>query len=205
MNQHVMVHLQGIVPLIVNRYSGEQLPEPKPKTKTQGWLDSQHRKKWIAAAWFTPFEKENTADKTGMFAIPPVMIECALFQAAAGFRKRKEFKMSVMCADLEIPILVNSGNGKYAPVKGQLGDFYAEKGPFVDLRGCPNARKQMVEQCRPIFRDWAIEFNLVFDDQAVDAKDVKQACSTMILGSFRPRYGRSELKDFQVLKVAKAA
>ena len=205
MNQNVTVRIQGVSPLIINRYPGEQLPPPKPKTKTEAWIKDQRFTKWITAAWYTPFEEPNTADKVGVFAVPPIMIEGALFKAAAAFRKQQSFKMAVMCSDLDIPILVNRGNGKYTALEGRLGDFYAEQGPFVDLRGCPNARGQMVEQCRPIFRDWAIEFGLVFDDQAVNSDEVKKACTGMILGSFRPRYGRSSLEAFKVLKVAKAA
>lgn len=193
MNQNVVVRVESIVPLIINRYPGEQLPVPKPKVKTMAWIENQRKQKWTNAAWF----------ENGMFIIPPIMIEGAIFKAARAFRKGNDFKMSVMCADLSIPLLVNRGNGKYTPVKGDLEDFYIPE--FIDIRGCPNAKGQMVEQCRPIFRDWALEFTMTFDDQLVNSKEVQAACEGMILGSFRPRFGRSMLKKFQVLKIAKAA
>jgi hypothetical protein len=193
MNQNVVVQKVGISPLLINRYRGEQLPRPKPKVKTEAWIESERKRKWIDAAHF----------EDGMFALPPIMIEGAVYKAAAAFRKGKDFKMAVMCADLSVPILVNRGNGKYLPLKGEVEDFYVPE--FIDLRGCPNKAGQMVEQCRPIFRDWSVEFTLQYDDSLVDAKEIRQACEGMILGSFRPRFGRCSLKEFQVMKVSKVA
>ncbi len=101
-----------------------------------------------------------------------------------------------------MPLLVNRGHG-YKPVAGELADFYIPE--FVYIRGVPNDRGQMAEQTRPVFQDWSIEFTVKFDEQIVNEKDVKMACENMVLGSFRPRFGRVTLQQFGTPVKAKSA
>jgi len=189
----VEVTLKSVVPLLMNRYGGEKPPEAKPRKKTQEWIEQARKAKWMEAAHF----------ENGQFIVTPDMIEGALFKAAARFRKKQDFKMAVMCVDLGTPLLVNRGDGRYAPVAGELEDFYIPE--FIDIRGVPNASGQMVEQCRPIFRDWRVKFSLRFDEMIVNESEVKTACETMMLGSFLPRFGRSSLEEFKTNAKAKAA
>jgi hypothetical protein len=129
------------------------------------------------------------------FHLPGDMIEGALFKAAAAFRKQTDFKLSVMVVESFVPLLVDRGKGPH-PLEGELEKYYMPE--FIDIRGVMNRAGQMVEQCRPIFRTWAAEFTVRYDEMAVNTEDVKRALAGMILGSFRPRFGRVAVEKFQV-------
>lgn len=179
-------------PLLMNRYPGEKPTPEKPRKKTEQWLEDQRRNRWMESAHFAQ----------GMFHIPPEMIEGAMYAAAAAFRKKTDFKKSVTVLDVFVPLLVSLGDG-YKPLEGELKDFY--KPEFIYIRGVPNDRGQMAEQCRPIFQNWLIEFTVRFDEQVVNEKDVRASCEAMVLGSFRPRFGRVALKHFGAVTKAKSA
>jgi len=54
-----------------------------------------------------------------------------------------------------------------------------------------------VLRCRPIFREWEIDFTVLFDERAIQREDLDMVvgdAGTMIgLGDYRPRFGRFEL------------
>lgn len=57
-----------------------------------------------------------------------------------------------------------------------------------------------IMKVRPIFRNWALEFTIEFDDKVTSKSQMKQfletACRYKGLGPWRPRYGKSEVKKF---------
>ncbi len=187
-----VVVITSKAPLLMNRYPGEKATGEKPRKKTEQYLEDQRKKRWMEAAHFAQ----------GMFHVPPEMIEGALYAAAASFRKKTDFKKAVTVIDLFVPLLVNTGKG-YQPLKGELEDFY--RAEHIYIRGVPNDRGQMAEQCRPIFQDWSCEFTVRYDEQLVDEKSVRAACDLMILGSFRPRFGRVTVKHFGAIVKTKTA
>ena len=65
--------------------------------------------------------------------------------------------------------------------------------PFVDIRPVTVARSK-VDRCRPIFRDWLIEAEMVVDPQVLDPGQFREitalAGEVAGLGDFRQIYGR---------------
>jgi len=183
----VKVRISGVTPLLMNRFPGILPTERRPTTVTQQWIDEDHKKKWLRAAHFA----------NGTFHLPPEMLEGALYAAGTKMRKKDAFKRSVMVVEDFVKLLVGVGGKPPAPLTGELEDYYTPE--YIDIRGVPTRTGPTVEQCRPIFRNWAVEFTYRYDGLSVNAGDIRKAMDNMYLGSFRPRFGRLRVEKFQEL------
>lgn len=77
------------------------------------------------------------------------------------------------------------------------GDHYVPE--HIDIRGVVIG-KVRVDRCRPIFRDWGVEFTVVYDTDRVEYNHVYEALTEagayIGLLDFRPRYGRFRVTAF---------
>lgn len=74
-------------------------------------------------------------------------------------------------------------------------ELFADKA-FVDVRGVKVGTAKVM-RCRPIFKDWAMTFTVLFDESSIQAEEVERClidsgrmCG---LGDYRPRFGRFEV------------
>ena len=173
--KQLKVTLTGISPLLMHRYLGEQPSAEKcPRgKKTQDWIDKQRQKQWLEAAYWI--------EGVG-FHVPPENIEAMLASGAKSIRMGTDFKKYVAFVEDVIPLLVS---GKRA--NGSLESWY--KPEHIDLRGVV-IQKARVDRCRPIFRDWSVEFTVAYDETNITAEQVRKSLEGQSLGDFRPRFGR---------------
>lgn len=188
MLQEIEIAIRGIAPLLMSRYIGEQLPMEKPKKKTQQWIDDTHLNDWMERAYF---------DAERGFHIPPEMVEGMLYKGATKQRNGQLFKEAVAVVEDYIPLIVYSGpdddRGKI--LKGKLQDYYRRE--HIDLRGVV-IKRMRIDRCRPIFRNWGLQFTVRFENELVEVADVKAALGRACLGDFRPRFGRFRVTEFAV-------
>jgi hypothetical protein len=73
--------------------------------------------------------------------------------------------------------------------------LFADK-RFVDIRSVKVGTSK-VARCRPIFKTWALEFNVAYDESAIQKSEldmcVRSAGLMVGLGDYRPRFGRFEV------------
>jgi len=67
---------------------------------------------------------------------------------------------------------------------------------FVDVRSVVVQGKRVM-RCRPIFREWEVEFTATYDPSVVDRESLIRFCETagrvIGLSTYRPRFGRFEV------------
>jgi hypothetical protein len=176
----ISIEIQGISPLLMNRYGGEKPSEPKPPRgkKTQDWIDKKHHQQWTEAAHWV--------DGKG-FHIPPEALEAMLSCGARKIRMGQDFKQCVSIVEDFVPLLVWDGSEKYRPANGTLESYYRRE--HIGLRGVVIG-KARVDRCRPVFKDWSLKFNVSFDESIVTEENIKTALERQQVGDFRPRFGR---------------
>lgn len=73
-----------------------------------------------------------------------------------------------------------------------------EGSEFVDIRSVV-IKGSRTMRCRPIFRDWELEFSASFDDEVINKDDLIAIAvlggQRVGLSTFRPRYGRYEVVE----------
>lgn len=71
---------------------------------------------------------------------------------------------------------------------------------FVDMRSVKVGTSKVM-RCRPMFRDWALEFTVLYEEQAIQRDDLVRVVGDtgrMVgLGDYRPRFGRFEVVTVQ--------
>lgn len=105
--------------------------------------------------------------------------------AAKMSRRGQDVKRAFMILDDRVPLLYD---GPRTPE-----GLYADAERFVDMRSVVIQQKRTM-RCRPIFRDWAVEFEAAFDPEVLNRTDVTgfaEVAGRMIgLSTYRPRFGR---------------
>lgn len=84
------------------------------------------------------------------------------------------------------------------PDAGATPDQLQAMRKYVDMRTIKNGPTSgRVVRTRPIFRDWGLQFTVLYDERAIQRDDLEHAVAdggSMIgLGDYRPRFGRFEL------------
>ena len=181
--KHFQIEIEGKVPLLMHRYCGEQpSAEKAPRgKKTQEHIDANRIKDWTQSAYYQ--------DGRG-FHIPPENIEAALAAGATKFRMGKDFKGAVAVEDDFIPLLIPNGGGAYSPATKPLKNYYVPD--HIDIRGVV-IQKARIDRCRPIFRQWALQFTVVTED-TISLKQIEDSLANCQIGDFRPRFGRFTVK-----------
>jgi len=117
--------------------------------------------------------------------IPGQNMDATLQEAAKLQKLGKRFKQAVMVLENEIPL-------QYEGPRDPEGLFAAG---FVDVRGVKVATAKLM-RCRPKFREWGAEFTVAFNEDLLNAEEVKKAIADagalIGLGDYRPRFGKFE-------------
>lgn len=122
--------------------------------------------------------------------IGPYMPGQNLFRSLIGgarlIKAGKKIERGVVIADFQLP-LVYSGP---RDVEGLWGNGESE---YVDIRPV-TVQRNKVDRCRPIFRDWLVEADVVIDPKAIEYDEfvevARLAGEMEGLGDFRTMYGR---------------
>jgi hypothetical protein len=125
-------------------------------------------------------------EQVGPF-VPAAMLRRSLVGGARLIRAGKSIERGVVVTDYLLPLIYDGPRD----VEGLWGG--GPGSPFVDIRPVTIAR-QKVDRCRPVFRTWVIEAELVADPQVIDFEKVcevaRLAGEMEGMGDFREMYGR---------------
>ncbi len=120
-------------------------------------------------------------------------VEAVIREGGKQFKNGLKVQAGVMTQDDKIPLI-------YPKQKQSIAKLYADHS-HVDYQPVKRPGGIMVPYCRPKFNSWELEFTLVINDSIITVDQLKRAIEKGGLlkgiGSFRPRYGRFELTEFQ--------
>ena len=118
--------------------------------------------------------------------MPAMNIEATLRDGAKTFKKGKDITRGLQVTDMVVPVAYKGPRD----IDGLWGGGDSE---FV-YRTSVVVQRNRVQRTRPIFRNWALEVNGVFDENIFDEDVLNTICETagMMsgLGDYRPRYGK---------------
>jgi hypothetical protein len=116
-----------------------------------------------------------------------VPVDWILAMALAGAKKSKDgpkVKSGVFEVTPEFPLAYEG--------KRELGKLF-DDGRFVDYRGV-GVNGKRVMRCRPRFPNWELKIELDYDENVLDARELRQfvavAGQLIGIGDYRPRFGR---------------
>jgi hypothetical protein len=123
--------------------------------------------------------------------IPSEVIESCLVEGAKKAKLGKAFKAAVSV--MEDSLL--DYNGPKTPEA-----LWAEAETFADVRGVRVGGSRIM-RTRPIFRQWALAFTVTWDDEQINAeqlrKAVEDAGAQVGLCDYRPKFGRFQLESME--------
>jgi hypothetical protein len=115
------------------------------------------------------------------------MLRRSLVGGARLIRAGKTIERGVVITDYLVPLLYDGPRD----IEGLWGG--GPGSPFVDIRPATVAR-QKIDRCRPIFRTWLLEADLVADPQVIEygalCEVARLAGEMEGIGDFREMYGR---------------
>lgn len=118
--------------------------------------------------------------------MPAMNIEAALRDGAKTFKKGKDVSRGLQITDMVAPIAYKGPRD----IEGLWGNGESE---FVH-RTSVVVQRNRVQRTRPVFNNWAIEVEGVFDENIFDEDMLNTICETagMMsgLGDYRPRFGK---------------
>lgn len=186
MLQEITFGIRGIAPLLMHNGQmanplnefAKALKEVSGKRKK---TDEDHaemsRIEWHASLY-------TNAD--GVLILPAHILEAAIHEGAKKQKLGKQFKSAVF---VENDSKLDIGIDKKA------ADLWGNQ-QYVDVRGVKVAQARIM-RTRPIFPRWSCTFTVTFDDEQVNASDVKRAVndtgSIVGLCDYRPKFGRFEV------------
>lgn len=148
------------------------------RKKTDADHEAIARSEWLGSLYHR--------DDIGPF-IPGQNLDASLQEAAKLQKLGKKFKQAVMVVDNEVPL-------QYKGPRDPEGLFAAG---FLDVRGVRVSMAKLM-RCRPKFNDWAAEFTIAFNEDVVNAEEVRKALADagalVGLCDYRPRYGKFEVE-----------
>lgn len=185
--QTLHFRIRGIAPLLMHN---GQLANPlnpivksikeltnKGKKKTDDDLKRIMRLEWEGGMYFD--------EKVGPY-IPGINIEACIRAGATFQRKGMDVVRGLMVLDDKVKL----------EYKGPRDPEKMYESGFVDVRGV-RVNNSTTMRCRPLFSDWACEFDVSIDEEILNAKEIGGFVSTAGrlsgLCDFTPRFGRFEL------------
>lgn len=178
--------LKGVTPLIMHN---ARLADPldtivrqmKPlsakRSKTEEDLLEMARLEFVGGLYFD-------ADLGPV--MPAMNIEATLRDGAKTFKKGKDITRGLQVTDMVVPVAYKGPRDIDGLWSGGDSEFVYRTSVVV--------QRNRVQRTRPIFRNWALEVNGVFDENIFDEDVLNTICETagMMsgLGDYRPRYGK---------------
>lgn len=176
--------ITGTAPLLMQ---AETLANPlSPVTKAHKAVAGKRKKSEEDYEWL--LESEWTAsmyfdDAIGPY-IPALNIEGCIAEAGKIHRLGKTIKQAVQ-------VLGDKHKLEYDGPR-KLDKIW-QTGAHADVRGV-NVGGKKVMRCRPIFRSWSTEFEVLVMEDVLDRSDlvrvVEEAGRRIGIGTYRPRFGR---------------
>jgi hypothetical protein len=128
----------------------------------------------------------------------PYMPGQNLFRSLIGgarlIKAGKKIERGVVIADFMLPLIYQGPRD----VEGLWGGGESE---FVDIRPV-TVQRNKVDRCRPIFRDWLVEADVIVDPKAIEYDEFREvarlAGEMEGLGDFRTMYGRFAVEVSEV-------
>ena len=183
--RQMKVKIKGLSPLLMH---SDRFANPLDKaTKAHKELTGKRKKtdadheaiaksEWMGSLYYD--------EKLGPY-IPGQNLDATLQEAAKLQKLGKKFKQAVMVVENEVPLQYK---GPRTP------DALFDAG-FVDVRGVKVAMAKLM-RCRPKFNEWAAEFTVAFNEDVLNAEEVKKAIADAgaLIGvcDYRPRFGKFE-------------
>ena len=122
--------------------------------------------------------------KTSGFFMPAQNLDSCLIAAAKLQKLGVRFKQAVQVLEDDLPLI-----GKLPATPEKLWEIPDN----VDARGVKVGTAKIIRY-RPIFRQWSIKATVVFNEEIVNASEVRKAVddagALIGLGDYRPRFGR---------------
>jgi hypothetical protein len=133
------------------------------------------------------------SDEMGPY-LPGGNLFASLIEGARLSKNGRKIERGVMVVDLELPLIYKGPRD----IAGLWGNGDSE---FVDLRPVVVQRNK-VDRCRPIFRDWAIEAEVLLDLSVIELDEFTMAAQNAGamagLGDYRRSYGRYAVEIVEI-------
>lgn len=98
------------------------------------------------------------------------MLRKSIIKRARHYRAGKQVERGVSIADFMLPVI-------YGGPRDMAGLWGGGKSKFLDLRSVRVTGGGRIDWCRPIFREWLIEAEVILDPEAIDLEKFTARCS----------------------------
>lgn len=178
------IRITGTSPLLMQ---AETLSNPlHPLTKAHKAVSSKRKKSEDDYLWLMESEWSASMyhdDDIGPF-IPALNIESCIAEAGKIHRLGKTIRQAVQ-------VVTDKAKLEYDGPRQK--DKMWQAGRFADVRGVSVMGKKVM-RCRPIFLNWAAEFDIEYMEDVIDRGDlvrvIEEAGRRIGIGTYRPRFGR---------------
>ena len=185
------VSIKGITPCIM--HNGQTASPLNPFAKRMKEISGKRKKtdEDYEAMAKVELEAAFYLDEQGRPCWPGENIEALFIGGAKKLKMGPMAKSGFLCEGLW-PI-IHGGPKHYKQIMEDMN--------YIDARGV-RVQSSRVIRTRPIFRDWALKFEVWFNAEIIDVSTVRQIfdiCGEQIgLSDFRPKYGRFVVESFTV-------
>lgn len=161
----------------LNKYAKELKRLNSKRVKTDDDRMDIARVEWEGSFYFDP--------EVGPYVPGPNVFRC-LINGARITRAGKKIERGVMVTELVLPLI-------YKGPRDLDGLWGGGESEYVDVR-LAVVQRSKVDRCRPIFRNWAFEAELLLDPKIIDYDELceiaRQAGEMEGIGDYRLMYGR---------------
>lgn len=116
--------------------------------------------------------------------IPSTVIEGCIRSGATISRKGKDVQSSLSVYPIDVPLIYDGP---------KTGEALFRSGKFIDVRGV-KVKNSRIMRTRPRFNNWALEFEIIIDDDTISKEDVftflEDGGRKKGICDFRPVFGR---------------
>lgn len=174
--------ITGVAPLIchngqtanpLNRFAKEMKRISAKRDKTEADYEELARIEWMAGLYVND----------GKPVMPGTVLEAAFAVGARKTKKGKQVQAGVVCPG-DYPILYDGPS--------ELDKLWANEAYRLTVG--VRVQRNRVMRTRPIFRDWACEFELMYDAGQLNESEVKEIVKRtgeeVGLCDWRPKFGR---------------
>lgn len=183
----IKLRFTGVCPLLMHSERGANpldkgVQEHKRLTSKRKKTDDDQ----LAIAWSEYSLSIYHDPQIGPF-IPAQNIDRSIVEGARKNKLGKSFESSARCIDDRVALIYDGPR--------EVKALY-DSG-FVDARSV-GVQRARIMRVRPIFRQWAVEFDFAYDESQLDESSVVLAAETagrlVGLCDYRPRFGRFEVE-----------
>lgn len=189
--QTLTIRIKGTSPLLMQ---AETLANPLHElTKAHKAVSSKRKKSEDDHLWLMESEWSASMyydEEVGPY-LPAMNLEGCLVESGKITRLGKTIKQAVQ-------VLTDKAKLEYDGPRKKEAIWSSNR--FSDVRGV-NVSGKKIMRCRPIFLDWAAQFEIAFMEDVIDRDDlirvVEEAGRRIGIGTYRPRFGRFGVEVLQ--------